>query len=142
REAVQRTCSRRSAEGTTGVRTEPFRRTTCRAQRTKGSIATRIGIDAPVDQPMARNGVDAVASGPHLARDGAARETRSLPLHERHRGLGAHFVHVAGWELPGWYDDPIMEHRAARHVAGLTDASHQGLVVLRGRTVERFSTAW
>jgi aminomethyltransferase len=77
---------------------------------------------------MARDGVEAIASGHHAARNGP----RSLPLHERHRALGARFVHVDGWELPGWYEDTLTEHRAARHAAGLTDASHQGLVVLRG----------
>jgi len=53
-------------------------------------------------------------------------------VHGQHRALGAHFVHVDGWELPGWYEDPIMERRAARRAAGLADASHQGIVVLRG----------
>jgi aminomethyltransferase len=80
--------------------------------------------------------VGAIASAHHAAQDGGASsavpEFRSLPLHERHRALGARFVHVDGWELPGWYEDPLTEHRAARHAAGLSDASHQGLVVLRG----------
>lgn len=57
---------------------------------------------------------------------------RRLPLHARHRDLGARFVEFAGWEMPAQYGASADEHRAVRERCGLFDVSHMGRFELRG----------
>lgn len=57
---------------------------------------------------------------------------RRLPLHARHRELGARFAEFAGWEMPLQYVGSAEEHRAVRERCGLFDVSHMGRFELRG----------
>jgi glycine cleavage system T protein len=63
---------------------------------------------------------------------------KPLPLHERHRALGARLVEHGEWEVPGHYGDPEAEHRGVRAGVGLLDRSCQGKVRLTGNDRVRF----
>jgi len=54
------------------------------------------------------------------------------PLFEAHKGLGAHFIEFAGWEMPVQYTSIIEEHNAVRNSAGLFDVSHLGKIDVSG----------
>jgi glycine cleavage system T protein len=51
---------------------------------------------------------------------------KHVPLHERHRELGAFFIEEGGWEVVGHYSDPITEYHTVRQAVGLADLSHRG----------------
>ena len=59
--------------------------------------------------------------------------TRSSPLADRHRALGARFTEFGGWEMPVQYGGIIDEHRAVRARAGLFDLCHMGELWVEGR---------
>lgn len=55
-----------------------------------------------------------------------------LMLHERHRQGGACFSSHGAWMLPNHYGDPSSEYRAVRENAGISDLSHQGMLLVSG----------
>jgi len=59
-------------------------------------------------------------------------ETKSVPLGERHRELGAEMTEFAGFEMPVRFEGVTEEHRAVRNNVGLFDVSHMGEVEIRG----------
>ncbi len=62
--------------------------------------------------------------------------TRSTPLIEEHRRLGAKLVPFAGWSMPLQYSGIVDEHHAVRQHAGLFDASHMGELEIHGPGAE------
>ncbi len=59
--------------------------------------------------------------------------TRSSPLEQSHRGLGAKLVPFGGWEMPLSYPaGTIAEHLACRQGAVVFDVSHLGTVRVAG----------
>ncbi|MDP9482334.1 MAG: glycine cleavage system aminomethyltransferase GcvT [Chloroflexota bacterium] len=58
--------------------------------------------------------------------------TRTTPLIERHRALGARLIDFAGWLMPVQYSGILEEHRAVRERAGLFDLSHMGELFVEG----------
>lgn len=58
--------------------------------------------------------------------------SRTTPLHEIHRGLGASFTEFAGWQMPVRYSSELAEHGAVRRAAGLFDLTHMGEIELTG----------
>ncbi len=61
-----------------------------------------------------------------------------LPLHEEHLRLGARFAARSGWQIPDHYGDPLAEHHAVRHGAGLVDQSFRGKLCLLGKDRTEF----
>jgi len=58
--------------------------------------------------------------------------SRSVPLYDVHKELGATFGEFAGWTVPMSYTSTIEEHMAVRQSAGIFDISHMGRLRLRG----------
>ncbi len=59
-------------------------------------------------------------------------------LNATHRGLGATMMNSAGWDIPGFYTDPVQEHHVVRNQAGLTDFSSMGEIDIKGPDAARF----
>jgi aminomethyltransferase len=55
-----------------------------------------------------------------------AAGTRSSPLLDVHRSLGARLTDFAGWQMPLQYKGVIAEHNAVRTGVGVFDVSHLG----------------
>lgn len=66
------------------------------------------------------------------------RMLQRLALHCLHERLGACFISVGEWELPGHYSGALEEYRAARGVAVLADVSHLGKLCFQGKDVRKF----
>ncbi|MES2728518.1 MAG: glycine cleavage system aminomethyltransferase GcvT [Pseudomonadota bacterium] len=63
-------------------------------------------------------------------------DLRQTPLHAAHVSLGAKMGGFAGYDMPLYYADGVMqEHLWTRAQAGLFDVSHMGQIVLRGEGV-------
>lgn len=58
-------------------------------------------------------------------------QVRQTILHERHAELGAEFIDVEGWQLPGSYTSSVEEHAAVRQAAGVFDVSHLGALAIK-----------
>ncbi len=66
-------------------------------------------------------------------------DSRTTPLDDLHRALGARMVPFAGYAMPLQYPAGILaEHRHTRAAAGLFDVSHMGQVELSGPGVARW----
>jgi glycine cleavage system T protein len=63
---------------------------------------------------------------------------KTLPLHDNHRALGAHFQPILDWEVPSHYGDAREEHLAVRKNAGIADLSYRGLVRISGTDRTKF----
>lgn len=59
-------------------------------------------------------------------------ETKQIPLHHIHVGLGAKMVPFAGYEMPVRYSSDKDEHLTVRNGVGVFDVSHMGEFVVRG----------
>ncbi len=57
---------------------------------------------------------------------------KTLPLHNIHRALSAHFQQVLDWEVPSHYGDAREEHLAVRKKSGIADLSYRGLIRITG----------
>jgi glycine cleavage system T protein len=67
------------------------------------------------------------------------RQLKTTALYDWHRVHGAKMVEYGGWLMPSRYrTGPGEEHRAVRTSAGISDLSHLGLIVVRGRRSEQF----
>lgn len=69
------------------------------------------------------------------SEDGASK---SSPLFERHRNLGAHFAALDGWRAVLSYGTPSDEYSQVRNHVGLADLSHCGIIKVSGGEAERF----
>lgn len=58
--------------------------------------------------------------------------SKTTPLNQIHRNLGARMVDFGGWDMPVQYAGVIEEHQAVRSAAGLFDVSHMGEIEVRG----------
>jgi aminomethyltransferase len=59
--------------------------------------------------------------------------SRTTPLYEAHRRLGAKLIDFGGWMMPVNYPAGILEeHKATRSAVGVFDVSHMGEVHFRG----------
>lgn len=68
----------------------------------------------------------------------SAANIRSLPLHEKHAGLGARFGAFGEWQVPLYYTSILEEHKAVRTRAGLFDISHMGEFFFSGARAAEF----
>lgn len=57
---------------------------------------------------------------------------KTLPLHETHAALGAHFTQVIDWQVPAHYKDFKEEHQAVRSRIGIADLSYRGRIRITG----------
>ncbi|WP_240098202.1 glycine cleavage system aminomethyltransferase GcvT [Thermomonas flagellata] len=64
--------------------------------------------------------------------------SRTTPLHERHRALGARMVDFGGWDMPLHYGSQVDEHHRVRRDAGMFDVSHMTVVDLHGAGTRPF----
>ena len=58
--------------------------------------------------------------------------SKSTPLLEVHRALGARLIDFAGWDMPLQYTGVIAEHQAVRTSCGLFDVTHLGKLWVEG----------
>jgi glycine cleavage system T protein len=63
---------------------------------------------------------------------------KTLPLHNVHSALSAHFQQVLDWEVPSHYGDATEEHLAVRKKAGIADLSYRGLIRITGADRAKF----
>ncbi|TGK02910.1 glycine cleavage system aminomethyltransferase GcvT [Leptospira langatensis] len=59
-------------------------------------------------------------------------QSKTTPLYEVHKSLGAKMIPFGGWDMPVQYSGIIAEHTATREAAGLFDVSHMGEIFLEG----------
>ena len=62
-----------------------------------------------------------------------AKEAQTLSLRETHRGNGASFYSVLGWELPSQFAGLEQEYQAATEKAALLDAGFLSITAARGK---------
>ena len=69
-----------------------------------------------------------------------AREqsTRSTPLYEVDKSLGAVFGDFSGWEMPSTFGSVEEEYRAVRNAAGLLDLTYLGAIKFWGKEAAQF----
>lgn len=61
------------------------------------------------------------------------KKHKQLPIHERHRSLGARFGVFGEWEVPLYYSSVLDEHEAVRSAVGIFDISHMGEIFFEGK---------
>ena len=59
-------------------------------------------------------------------------ETKTIPLNNLHKKLGAKMVPFAGYNMPVRYSSDIEEHNTVRQGVGVFDVSHMGEFTLKG----------
>jgi len=60
------------------------------------------------------------------------RESKTTPLHGRHKACGANMANFGGYEMPLWYSTAKAEHLAVLTNAGIFDTSHMAVVMVAG----------
>ena len=64
--------------------------------------------------------------------DSSTSIIRTTPLFEAHKTSKAKMMTFSGWQMPAFYESPMMEHRAVREQAGIFDVSHMGEIFVSG----------
>ena len=66
------------------------------------------------------------------------KESKTTPLHGRHKAFGANMADFGGYEMPLWYSTAKAEHSAVQTTnTGIFDTSHMAVImVARPKTYE------
>jgi aminomethyltransferase len=65
-------------------------------------------------------------------------DSKSTPLYEEHRRLGAKIIPFGGWLMPVQYTSISEEHQAVRNNIGVFDISHMGQLTASGANAGRW----